>query len=108
MAIAPIGGAASTARPIASAEGNGAADAFAEKQMQTMQDIISGRNARQRAFIDSHPDTSQSFESVVSALFAAGSSHANEAARIAATVQDMRNAAKAYRDMMGPAPKNGS
>lgn len=81
------------------------ADAFAVKQMQIMQDIIGGRNAAQQAFIDSHPDTSKNFESVINALFGAGSSHANEAARIAATVQDMRNAEKAYRENGGLPPK---
>jgi hypothetical protein len=75
-----------------------AADKFAAKQMGIMQEIIQGRNSAQQAFINSHPDTRQAFEGVINELFAAGSSHANEAARIAATVQDMRNAQKAYRD----------
>lgn len=78
-----------------------AADRFAVRQVGIMQEIIQGRNAAQQAFVDSHPDTHQAFESVINSLFGQGSSHANEAARIAATVQDMRNAAKAYQDTMG-------
>lgn len=77
-----------------------AADQFAAKQMQVMQEIIGGRNATQQAFIASHGDTHEAFQSMVSSLFASGSSHANEAARIAATVQDMRNAEKAYREAL--------
>lgn len=78
-----------------------AADRFAARQMGIMQEIIQGRNAAERAFVDSHPDTRQAFESMISSLFAAGSSHANQAARIAATVQEMRAAARAYQETMG-------
>lgn len=60
-----------------------------------------GRSAAQRAFVDSHPDTRQAFESMISSLYAQGSSHASEAARLAATVQDMRAAAKAYMENNG-------
>jgi formate dehydrogenase maturation protein FdhE len=77
-----------------------AADRFAAGQMEVMQGIISGRNSTQQAFVDSHPDTTGAFRNVIDSLFASGSSHANEAARIAATVQEMRNAEKAYRESM--------
>lgn len=80
---------------------NASADRFAVQQMGVMQEIIQGRNAAQRAFVDSHPDTRQAFESMISSLYAQGSSHANEAARLAATVQDMRAAAKAYMENNG-------
>ncbi|SOC85572.1 hypothetical protein SAMN05421890_4077 [Ensifer adhaerens] len=94
MAIETVSGVHGTARDIQSE----AADRFAVRQMSVMQEIIQGRNTAQRAFVDSHPDTRQAFESVINALFAQGSSHANEAARIAATVQEMRSAAKAYQE----------
>ncbi len=95
MTIGPV----SSAQPVVSSESRSeAADRFAARQMGIMQDIIQGRNVAQRAFVDSHPNTRQAFESIISSLFAQGSSHANEAARIAATVQDMRTAAKAYRE----------
>lgn len=77
------------------------ADRFAAQQMGIMQEIIQGRSAAQRAFVDSHPDTRQTFESMISSLYAQGSSHANEAARVAATVQEMRAAAKAYMENNG-------
>lgn len=80
---------------------NASADRFAVQQMGIMQEIIQGRNAAQRAFVDSHPDTRQTFESMISSLYAQGSSHANEAARLAATVQEMRAAAKAYMENNG-------
>lgn len=97
MNVGPISG----AQPALSREiQSEAADRFAARQMGIMQEIIQGRNEAQRAFVDSHPDTREAFQSVISSLFASGSSHANEAARLAATVQDMRNAAKAYRENM--------
>ena len=69
--------------------------------MGIMQEIIQGRNATQRAFVDSRPDTRQAFESMINSLYAQGSSHANEAARLSATVQEMRAAAKAYMENNG-------
>jgi len=66
-----------------------------------MQEIIQSRNQAQRAFLDSHPDTHRAFEGMINSLFAQGSSHANEAARLAATVQDMRVAARAYMENNG-------
>ncbi|MCD2171343.1 hypothetical protein [Rhizobium sp. C4] len=100
MAIGPVSG----AQPVATREiESEAADRFAARQMGVMQEIIQGRNASQKAFLDSHPDTRQAFESVINSLFGQGSSHANEAARIAATVQEMRAAAKAYQENMGAA-----
>ncbi|HWU61805.1 MAG TPA: hypothetical protein VN112_07260 [Ensifer sp.] len=97
-------GSVSGTQPIMSREhASDAADRFAAQQMGVMQEIIQGRNAAQRAFVDSHPDTRQAFESVINSLFAQGSSHANEAARIAATVQEMRTASQAYRENMGSA-----
>jgi hypothetical protein len=78
-----------------------AADRFAARQVGTMQEIIQGRNAAQRSFVDSRPDTHQAFESMINSLYAQGSSHASEAARLAATVQEMRAAAKAYMENNG-------
>lgn len=91
-------GAAKGGGPSAGLAQSVAADQFAARQMQVMQQIIEGRNSSQRAFVDSHPDTRGAFQDVINSLFAAGSSHANEAARIAATVQEMRAAEKAYRE----------
>ena len=97
----PIGPVAGTQTMTSLNTQNAAADRFAVQQMGIMQDIIQGRSAEQRAFVDSHPDTRHAFESMISSLYAQGSSHANEAARIAATVQDMRAAAKAYMENNG-------
>ncbi len=97
----PIGPVAGTQTMTSLNTQNAAADRFAVQQMGIMQDIIQGRSAEQRAFVDSHPDTRRAFESMISSLYAQGSSHANEAARIAATVQDMRAAAKAYMENNG-------
>lgn len=95
-------GAVTGAQPMMSRDTpNAAADRFAVQQMGIMQEIIQGRTAAQRAFVDSHPDTRQAFESMISSLYAQGSSHANEAARLAATVHDMRAAAKAYMENNG-------
>lgn len=98
MAIGPV----SATQPAMAREiQNASADRFAVQQMGIMQEIIQGRSTAQRAFVDSHPDTRQAFESMISSLYAQGSSHANEAARLAATVHDMRAAAKAYMENNG-------
>ena len=95
-------GAVSGAQPMMPRDNqDAAADRFAAQQVGVMQEIIQGRNAAQRAFVDSHPDTRRAFEGMINSLFAQGSSHANEAARIAATVQDVRAVARAYMENNG-------